>query len=58
MKKKIEELKNDKELQEIIEITKISKASKETIQQYEDKTRPIITSKDYGQEVKVMNYSH
>ncbi|MFH0991237.1 MAG: hypothetical protein V1799_14610 [bacterium] len=55
---KIEELKNDHELQEIVKIAQLSKISKEITKPYEDKTRPIIATKDYGQEVKIMNYSN
>jgi len=55
---KIEELKNDAEIQEIVEIARLSKASKEFAQPYEDKTQPIIATKDYGQEVKIVNFTY
>ena len=55
---KIEELRNDKEIQEIIEIARLSKASKEASHPFDDKTRPIISTKDYGQEVKIMNFNY
>ena len=57
-KSKIEELKNDREIQEIVKIARLSNISKEISQPYEDKTRPIIATKDYGQEVKIMNYTN
>ena len=55
---KIKELKNDAEIQEIVEIVRLSKASREFSQSYEDKTRPIVTTKDYGQEVKIVNFTY
>ena len=55
---KLEELKNDAEIKEIVEIVRLSKASKEFSQSYEDKTRPIVTAKDYGDEVKIVNFTY
>lgn len=57
-KKKIEELKEDQSLKEIIEITRLSKHTREIAQLYEDKTRPIINSKRFVEDIKVVQFTH
>jgi len=52
------ELKQERELNEIIEIARLARSVKEIVKPSEDKTRPIIASKDYGQDIKVIHYSH
>lgn len=48
----------DSTIAEIIEIVRLTKSSREAAQHYEDKTRPIISSKNYGEEVKILQYTH
>lgn len=54
---KIQEMKEDKSLKEIIEIVRIAKETQESAQNLEDKTRPIIDMKNYGDEVKILHYT-
>lgn len=54
---KITESKEDKSLREIIEIVRIVKETQESAQNLEDKTRPIIDMKNYGDEVKILHYA-
>ena len=53
----IEQLKQDKALKEIIEIVRIAKETQESAQIAEDKTRPILDMKNYGDEVKILHYT-
>ena len=57
-KDKKEETKIDTTIQEIIEIARLAKSVRETVDQVEDKTRPIIASKNYGDEIKILHYTH
>lgn len=53
---KIKELEADTALKEIIEIVRIAKETEECAQHLEDKNRPIIDMKNYGDEVKILHY--
>jgi hypothetical protein len=53
---KIIELKEDKSIKEIIEIVRIAKEAEESVQHLEDKNRPIIDMKNYGDEVQILQY--
>ena len=47
----------DIELNEIIEISRLSRMVRESVKTYEDKTRPIIDSKNFGEEIKILHYA-
>lgn len=57
-KKTVDETKVDSTINEILEIVRIAKSVRGTTEPYEDKTRPIIASKNYGEEVKILHYTH